>query len=398
MSWRDLLQPGSFRGIPFTVESDDGDFGRRGQLHEYPQRDKPYFEDLGRKARERNFTAFVLGDDYMAARDKLLAAIETAGPGELVHPWYGRMTGSITVCRVSHDIKEGGMCRFQLTFIENGDLSFPIASSAPGAKSLLAADELQSAAIEDFSNKFSVDNLPAFALDDAVSFSTNILNGLSSKLSNLSTVLSDPIAALKGQLGTALFNPTAFANSFFDLFTKGNAVLSSISGLSDINALNFLRAFSTIDLTSSFNSYSSNISTPTRAKISSNQVALNNLARQALLVQAAGMSAAMPLPVYDDANKLRVKLLTALDDESKVANDTTYLALTDLRAKVFNDMNTKIQGATSLQDIKPLSVQPSLVLTYDLYETVDREAEVLSRNKVRRPGFIPAETLKVLSV
>lgn len=398
MGWRENLQPGSFRGVPFVVEDEDGGFGRRGELHEYPQRDKPYFEDIGRKARDKSITAFVIGDDYMTKRDNLLAAIEAAGPGELVHPWYGRMTVSITDCRVSHTIKEEGMCRFQLSFVESGELSFPTAASAPGAKSLLAVDTLQAAAQEDFSKNFSIDNMPAFGVDDAVSFAGNILDGMSDKLGNLGTVLNDPLGALKDELGSALTTPAAFASKFFDIFAKGSAILTAASGLRDINALNFLRAFGTLRQVGSYKTSSTNTSTPTRTTISNNQAALNTLARQSLLVQAAGMTAAMPLPVYDDATKLRSELLSALDDEAAIANDTSYLALTDVRAKVFDDMTTRIQGSARLLDVQSINVQPALVISYDLYESVDRESEILSRNKVHHPGFVPAETLKVLSV
>lgn len=397
MSWRDKMQMGSFRGVQFYTESDDGGFGRRGKLFEYPGRDKPYREDIGRKARERSLTCFVIGDDYMEQRDRLLEAIETAGPGELVHPWYGRMTVSIEVCRVSHSIKEGGMCRFQISFVESGDLSFPTSASAPGAKSLRAVDAVQAAAAEDFSNNFTIENMPAYGVDDAITQAGSMLDTMSKKLGTVGTILSDPLSALKDQIGTSLNTPLTFANSVFGIFAQGEAVLTAASGLRDINSLNFLRAFTTLRLSSSFTSSSSNTATSTRAQISANQTALNTLARQALLVQTAGMTATMPLPVYDDAVSLRSELLTAIDSEAAVANDTTYRALVDLRASVYEDMTSRIQGASKLQEVTPMNVSPALVLAYDLYGDVDRESEILDRNKVFRPGFVPAEPLKVLS-
>ena len=93
--WRDRLRDASFRGVPFSVEDDDASFGRRVQTHEYPNRDKPFTEDLGRAARRLTVNAYVIGDDYADKRDRLIAAVETAGPGTLVHPQYGEMQGSI---------------------------------------------------------------------------------------------------------------------------------------------------------------------------------------------------------------------------------------------------------------------------------------------------------------
>jgi prophage DNA circulation protein len=72
MTWRTRMQPASFRGAGFLVEGHDGEVGRRLAVHEYPERDLPYAEDLGRKARVFKITGLVIGPDYMAQRDALL--------------------------------------------------------------------------------------------------------------------------------------------------------------------------------------------------------------------------------------------------------------------------------------------------------------------------------------
>ncbi|HCS4673821.1 TPA: DNA circularization N-terminal domain-containing protein, partial [Escherichia coli] len=48
MTWKDRLQDASFRGVPFKVEEESAGAGRRVETHEYPNRDKPYTEDLGK--------------------------------------------------------------------------------------------------------------------------------------------------------------------------------------------------------------------------------------------------------------------------------------------------------------------------------------------------------------
>ena len=183
MAWKDQLRPASFRDVPFQVESDDLSAGRRVQIFEYPQRDKPFAEDLGRAAREINLTGYVIGPDYMAARDALLGALEESGAGTLVHPWYGSLQVVAKPARVTHSQDEGGLCRFSLVFVEAGELEFPSSSSAPGVKTTLAADALQTASIDDFAGQFSVDGFPEFVADDAVA-------KLSSALSSVSSIAS----------------------------------------------------------------------------------------------------------------------------------------------------------------------------------------------------------------
>ncbi|WP_430310030.1 DNA circularization protein [Pseudomonas sp. PONIH3] len=124
-TWRDQLHPASFRGVPFHVDSDSMPAGRRTQTHEYPQRDKPLVEDLGRVTREIKLAAFVIGEDCYSQRDNLLNALDKPGAGELVHPWHGRLTATATVCSVSHERREGGMVRFDLVFVEDGEKGFP---------------------------------------------------------------------------------------------------------------------------------------------------------------------------------------------------------------------------------------------------------------------------------
>ena len=109
--WRDRKQAASFRGVPFWVDTDNVPVGRRTQVHEYPQRDQPYTEDMGRQTRKYRFSGFVVGDDCLSQRDRLLTALDKPGAGELLHPWFGRLTVTAGECEVSHARDEGGMVR-----------------------------------------------------------------------------------------------------------------------------------------------------------------------------------------------------------------------------------------------------------------------------------------------
>jgi prophage DNA circulation protein len=163
MGWKEKLQPASFRGVPFDVDTGDLTTGRRNQTHQYPGRDVPYTEDLGRGARKVSIEAFLVGDDYMERRDKLLAAVEQGGSGELVHPWHGRMMLDVdgeSAVRVRYGAREGRYCAITVNFVESGSKSFPAATDAPGAQALLAADAAKTASINEFSGLFVVGGLP----------------------------------------------------------------------------------------------------------------------------------------------------------------------------------------------------------------------------------------------
>ena len=124
-TWREQLQPASFRGVPFHVDSESTPVGRRTQVHEFPQRNRPVVEDLGEQTRIIKFTAFVVGEDCFFQRDNLLQALNQPGPGTLIHPWYGQMYGTATECSAGHAWNEGGVTRFELMFVEGGEKGYP---------------------------------------------------------------------------------------------------------------------------------------------------------------------------------------------------------------------------------------------------------------------------------
>lgn len=167
MGFRENIRQASFRGVPFNVHGAQANFGRRTVTHEYPQRDKPYIEDLGKAAREFTIQAFVVGDDYFAKRDRLSGALEQGGPGTLVHPFYGSLNASVKSFTVTESSREGGMASFAITFFESGELQFPTQGSDTKAQVGILAEEARAQIRKDFTQRFSLVGQPDFVTDDA---------------------------------------------------------------------------------------------------------------------------------------------------------------------------------------------------------------------------------------
>ena len=170
MAWRDDLRPASFRGVPFAVASTDGEIGRRTVVHQYPKRDIPYAEDLGRKPREFTLEAINLGLDYMAARDKLIIALEQPGAGELVHPYRGRLSVAIVSARLTESTDQGGAAFFSLTFTESGENLHPATKTDTKAAVKKAADKAKTSVIDSFSKFFNISGI-SFLINSASYFS-----------------------------------------------------------------------------------------------------------------------------------------------------------------------------------------------------------------------------------
>src|SRR3990167_10482717 len=91
---------------------------------------------MGRAARHLTIDAFVLGDDYLARRDDLIEALETAGSGLLMHPSMGPMTVFAEPAEVVETKEEGGMARIRFSFVEAGELTFPTGTIVAATEAL----------------------------------------------------------------------------------------------------------------------------------------------------------------------------------------------------------------------------------------------------------------------
>jgi prophage DNA circulation protein len=121
--WRTLLVPAFFRMAPFHVDANSRQSGRRVVLHEFPKRDTPYAEDMGRKARSFPVTGYVIGPDYQIFRELLVAALEMEGSGLLILPTL-LQRDTILVQPRDYTVREtrqaGGMAEFEMNFVESG--------------------------------------------------------------------------------------------------------------------------------------------------------------------------------------------------------------------------------------------------------------------------------------
>src|SRR5262245_13364932 len=134
--WRDALMPASFRGIQFHVEAGSRENGRRIVLHEFPKKELPYAEDMGRKAFEFTVRAYCIAypfdterelyrRDYRVPRDALMRELEREGHGSLQLPGLPPMYVVVQRYRVTEEEKAGGYCTFDISFVEFGRQDTP---------------------------------------------------------------------------------------------------------------------------------------------------------------------------------------------------------------------------------------------------------------------------------
>ena len=421
MGWRDNYRAASFRGVPFFVESADSAHGRRQAVHEHAQRDVPYTEDLGRKAREFSVSGYLIGAEYQTQRDELIKACETAGPGVLIHPYRGEMTVECRGLGVGESSSDGGMCMVKLTFLEAGEASYPSAKVDTVNAISAKGNAVTAAAEKSFVSDFLTTGFPAYVAESAAT-----------GLADLGEFMSAPGLSFGGDLQAAsdfYQQAKGLAADAYSLVQQPLNMVSRITGLfGSVRSAFGSNAFSM--LTSLFDrspsNYSGSTATPSRRQQATNTVALNALVRQVAIAEAAKAavvtqtSVTTPIStaagrggiavqasvrpasmqtttsltptVYDSyqaAIKVREELVDRIDTESEATpNDEVYVTLSDLRTSVVQAVPNPEQNLARIVQYVPKETLPSLLVAYQIYGNAGRADEIATRNGPRHPGFL----------
>lgn len=374
--WKDNLREASFRGVPFFYDSTGIDGGRRTQTHEFAYRDKPYTEDLGRKAQEIPIEAYVLGDEYMTARDNLLKACNEEGPGELIHPYYGSIQVNCQVISIRESTSEGRIARISMTFIEAGEKFFPDSSPDRSAAVEASADKLDTAAADDFADTFSVEGYPEFVSLSAIKDVTKFLNAIFSGQADLNLI-----------------------SGFSSLFqTPRSLALGIQSLLSELEGIGTKKTPSKtlIETCNYGNRISSTSKSTTQARINGNSNAVVDLVRRSAISAASRSAVEAAFDTRNDAESVRDVIADAIDSQAEITSDIPiYLALTDMRAALVQAVPP--EGLPELVAVNVKRPVSGLVLAYDLYADALRADEIIIRNNVRHPGFIGPADVQVVS-
>lgn len=116
--------PASFKGVPFDALDVSSEHGRRGAEGEFPFGETTDYVDMGRKIRRYPISGRFAKNSHIADAAALIAAVESPGPGLLLHPTRGALTVACSSLRVSDNPNERqGETTFDAEFVE-ANISF----------------------------------------------------------------------------------------------------------------------------------------------------------------------------------------------------------------------------------------------------------------------------------
>lgn len=398
MAWRDSLRPGSFRDVPFHVESADQQGGRRHVVHEFPQRDDPFVEDLGLRPHGFTIDCYVLGADYMIARDALAAALDAAGAGTLVHPYRGALTVSCETWRIRETSAEGGIAWFSIDFIASAVAPRPASAEDTGAAAETAAAAAMDEGAAGLSDGFSVDGLAGFVADSAAARVTAIADRLGPALTRLGGA-RDALSGVTLRLSTLRQDALGLVRRVPDLAGAIAGLVASARLLADTPraALRELRGL--IGWSSGDRSPGA---TPARITERANDAALERLVTLTAAAEAVRAVSAVTFESYDDAVAVRDDLADRLETAAAAAadagDDGAFRALNTLRLTMARDVTRRGGSLARVYAYSPATTEPALAIAQRLFGDAGREVEIIARNRLRHPGFVPGgQALEVLT-
>lgn len=413
MDWRDNLLPASIGGVRFSCGEVRTTGGRRTTVRELPLRDIPVAEDLGRRGRRFSVTGAVLGDDYQAQRDAVLAVLENEGPHRFTHPWRGELDVVLaegSSIEITESDREGGWARLSFELSEAGDETRTVKAKVATDAALKNAAAAAAAASEaEMVKPFDLgDVLDAAAA--AVAVVTDALSKTKGKIAGalgLGDSLSTALAELKDAAYSLAQTPT-------ELAAQLNAITGQVLGLirsaaeDDAEAYpgggKVVRADAALEAAQEMAQVDPVTPPPypggpVDEEDRATEQAIGKHARVCAIAGVAGLFADLELESSDAAAKILGVMGVLLDQLllDETTSDELYSALVDVKAALDAHLVSLSASLPAVQTYTPAASTPALLIAFWLYGDPTRDLEIVGRNRLADPNFVPGgEPLQVL--
>lgn len=451
MSWRLDYRPGKFRGIEFNLETSSATGGRRTVLNEFPLRDEATTEDMGRRARQFSLDMVFIGPDYMKRRDAMLKALEEHGTGTLIHPFRGEFTVAVMGeyrCE-ERTTSGGGKATISQTFVEDLGKKKPDSETPPDAPVNESASEFELKAMEYFAKVFDALDQASHVLEDAIRAVEEItakimaVGGLLDGVERLSKLYAEFMRSLENlilapkRLAVQLAG-LVMSMSYASVPMQAYRAMQDVQSEDDASDDGSLPPPTTPPGTPPGTPPTTPAPTPAQVQKQINRQALNDLVDRVAVSEASRLAigkvqlftfnldgidtdSGFPVDVpgmpstavgqptdiaglnilqvqtkpgieYDNRQQavtIRDELIAELDRQRASAPSEIYPYLTRLNTDLVRGMNAKSTSLVPLSQYTPVTTLPALLLAHQLYGDARRAEELVERNTIAHPGFVP---------
>lgn len=212
------LQAASFKGFSFLVESEQAISGKKVVLHEYPNSNKRFAEELGVIPLTFNIPAIVHGDINLRRRFEQL--LKEPGLGTLVHPIYGTVDVIAGEYSVSSNQSEIGQFRFNLSFYRTEENITPSIDEVSGTQITSGVDAVSDTVGAAFTEQYIE---PTFV--DSVIAARDKVDTFFATMQEQASALVDPVVTTLSAFNTLT---ASFRNGITTLVQNGENLKNAL--------------------------------------------------------------------------------------------------------------------------------------------------------------------------
>ncbi|BBV67852.1 DMT family permease [Klebsiella sp. STW0522-44] len=416
--WEDLREA-SFRNVPFYLVDNEGTGGRRAIPRAYPKKEVGWTEDNGAVLTQQQIQGKLIGTRFQKDLEALLRALNTPGPGELVHPWFGIQ--KVQIGKVTHRLstEEGGIAYVNFEVFEAGERLFPSPKENTSQTTLSAAE----AAKEAFANGdyFA-------ALDGLGEMTDTLLDDMQGLVMNLPTIPSaltdwiDRAGRFKDLAGVVIAKPgelirqvTSLTSSIRDIVSEppwslrvydqlknqwsGERAARSATKTMPAN-MPVVASSPAQGITGMAGSVPPNVISASAA-MQENITDFRQLVVNAALIAQAEAIATMDFTTSDEAIAAGDNLAQQLGEQAVVAVESgqreLWRTFRDLRFAVVNDVRERGAQLPDTRNLNVTATTTAALLAWRETGDTENRDEIVNRNRLRDPSFIlPSRKIEVI--
>ena len=401
----------AFGSAQFYVESDKVETGRRLVVHQFPHRDTPYVEDMGRDANKISVTAYVADAGAEDAATSLRSECDARGPKRLRLP----LDSFLVHCeKCTRDFAKDrlGYIAFALSFVRDGGGAAPqpvaylarlVTVAAQGTAAPLTAladSRMRTIGLPGFVADGAADAVQAAAAaidavratlpleDNAAPAVARAVQDLNDRASELATVGTVPNT--HGSRSYLATQRTASAAPLVDAVTGAIAAVRE-AATDQAAAARELEVLAAFDIEPS----RAIVYTSSRAQEQVNASTVATIVRVAALAERAVALTESDIADRRAAIAARATIAAAIDAEldrlGSGDEHGVFVALSDVRGRVAEHFTRLLADLAPIVTVGVPATMPSLWWANALYGDAARAGELVARNRVIHPSFMPLQ-------
>jgi prophage DNA circulation protein len=393
--WLKTLWDASYKGVPFFVEKDNEAGSRRIVEHEFPMRDTPFLEDLGEGVRHFQLTAYVASDSADAEASAVMAICATRGPGMLVLPAHGPIFVRCLQFERDRSKDKHGYIAHSLNFSREGQSFSLISSAILSNVAFIAIDSLAVQVATTFAANLLTDLQPDFVIAaatdgllDAVA-TVEAIRTTNPVEATVSSAQRNELATLYDAMPELVAEDPAQAAS--RIVTSMRAVAAAIDPVVAVQAfdqlIQSLPAAAAVIIPTDYR-------TPRRYSQAVNAEEAARVLRLATISAYCETVALVPLADRPAALTLRANVVEYLDAEVEsmgAGEHDLYRGLVAVRDATVNYLSKAVLDLAPVRKVDANISMPSLYWSWRFYKDPNRAMEIVNRNRVAHPSFIPPQ-------